>query len=341
MKSFAIAKASILRPILNYLKHEGCSGSRYLNEVKLSETLVDSDAWIAKQQLYDFLSLVAYREGCEEIGFAPFVAFELKQLGGIAKNLQSATTLVEGLSLFSAWASRAFHGNSFWLEREGEWVWFCNRVLPQQHKGWDCAQQGSVMLLFQLLRWGIGKEWRPQQIRMQPKETVIMRRAEGLEDCRIQGNQPTNAIAFPAKLLSRSLAEPSTRSTDSAHSTLEHKNLQSFHQFGFRESLAKIVESRLFLGGLPTLQQVGKMIGLSPRTIKRRLRAEGVTYRFVLDQARLELAKVLLLDPQLTLGDVARELGYSGPNNFCRAFKRLTGVTPTKHRHLVHSPRYE
>jgi AraC-like DNA-binding protein len=66
--------------------------------------------------------------------------------------------------------------------------------------------------------------------------------------------------------------------------------------------------------------------------MKRRLLAEGTSFGELLDDARKARALVLLRSPKLTLHDVAEQVGYSDLSNFTRAFRRWTGVTPSKFR---------
>ncbi len=80
----------------------------------------------------------------------------------------------------------------------------------------------------------------------------------------------------------------------------------------------------------PSLVEIARELGLTPRTLQRRLKAESTTYRTVLDQARLELAGRALLE-SATTARVAESLGFSEPAAFQRAFKRWTGTTVRKY----------
>src|SRR5204862_6169515 len=69
-------------------------------------------------------------------------------------------------------------------------------------------------------------------------------------------------------------------------------------------------------------------LGVSPRTLKRRLAEAGVTFSELLEKARRERALLLLRSPDLSLDDIAEHLGYSTVSNLVRAFRRWTGMTP-------------
>jgi len=84
--------------------------------------------------------------------------------------------------------------------------------------------------------------------------------------------------------------------------------------------------------GVPTLDQIAKRLCTSGRTLRRRLEAEGTSFRALLDQTRSELARSYVRDKRLPLSEVAFLLGFSEPSAFHRAFKRWTDSTPNAWR---------
>ena len=80
--------------------------------------------------------------------------------------------------------------------------------------------------------------------------------------------------------------------------------------------------------GLPGVDVVARRIGMSGRTLRRRLEAEGTTFREVIDRTRAEMAESYVRDRRLPLSEVAFLLGFSEPSAFTRAFKRWTDSTP-------------
>ena len=78
----------------------------------------------------------------------------------------------------------------------------------------------------------------------------------------------------------------------------------------------------------PSAQAVARELGMSPRTLARRLAAEGTSFREVLDRLRQEAAVALLREGRMGIGEIAFLLGYSEPAAFHRSFKRWTGKTP-------------
>jgi AraC-like DNA-binding protein len=84
--------------------------------------------------------------------------------------------------------------------------------------------------------------------------------------------------------------------------------------------------------GEPEQREVARKLGMSERTLQRRLRAENTTFAALLDGVRAELATMYLKDPQLAVFEVAYLLGFSDPSAFNRAFRRWTGRSPRDFR---------
>lgn len=79
-------------------------------------------------------------------------------------------------------------------------------------------------------------------------------------------------------------------------------------------------------------------LGISARTLQRRLHEEGTTFAKLVDEARHAMVVQMLAHRELAVGEVAFALGFSEPAAFHHAFKRWTGVTPAEFRRATSSP---
>jgi AraC-like DNA-binding protein len=84
--------------------------------------------------------------------------------------------------------------------------------------------------------------------------------------------------------------------------------------------------------GRAELPEVARQLGMSSRTLSRKLRDEGLSYAEILDKLRSDLAKRYLGDHELPVTEIAWLLGYQEVSSFTHAFKRWTGTTPKKVR---------
>jgi AraC-like DNA-binding protein len=89
---------------------------------------------------------------------------------------------------------------------------------------------------------------------------------------------------------------------------------------------------RVARGGFPSLEQAAERRGISERTLKRKLAAQGTSYRALVEELRRERAVELLRDPTLGVEAIAGVLGYADKASFHRAFRRWFGTTPATFR---------
>jgi AraC-like DNA-binding protein len=87
-----------------------------------------------------------------------------------------------------------------------------------------------------------------------------------------------------------------------------------------------------------SLDETARALGLSSRTLKRRLADEGTDFSTILDDQRRQRALLLLRSADLSVEDVAARVGYSDVANFTRAFRRWAGTTPTAYRRARRAP---
>jgi len=80
------------------------------------------------------------------------------------------------------------------------------------------------------------------------------------------------------------------------------------------------------------MTSVARSLGLSVRSLRRRLVAEDVSYAAVANDALAMVAKHCLVAEQRSIQETAYEMGFSDPSAFRRAFKRWTGTTPDAFR---------
>lgn len=91
-------------------------------------------------------------------------------------------------------------------------------------------------------------------------------------------------------------------------------------------------------GGEYRLEQVAQRLSISPRTLQRRLREQGTSWRDEVDAIRHEQAAELLRETDLPIRSIATRLGYTDPRALQRAFQRQTGRSPGEFRRAGEDP---
>lgn len=94
----------------------------------------------------------------------------------------------------------------------------------------------------------------------------------------------------------------------------------------------KWVLKRLLSGSRPDLGMVARELGMSERTLQRRITSEGRTFRQVLNETRHELVRQYLGNASVDINEAAFLVGYEDTNSFYRAFRSWEGKTPAEWR---------
>ena len=111
-------------------------------------------------------------------------------------------------------------------------------------------------------------------------------------------------------------------------------------QFSRRDPIIEAMASLLEARPRSTLAEVSQRLGLSRRSLQRRLTQSGTCFRAELDLARMRLAQRLLRDSDASLQRVAYEAGCASPQHFSRLFRKIVDETPGAWRRAVTSARY-
>jgi AraC-like DNA-binding protein len=182
-----------------------------------------------------------------------------------------------------------------------------------------------------IIRMMAGSEWRPLEVHFEheapPRTSEHTRifRAPVLFRC------DGNAIVVEREFCDRQVPTADRRLypilEDYLERQLENRPTENRFVVSVRTAIGNAMKD-----GEPKVTDVAKAIGVSVRTLQRRLGEAGVDYRALVDDIRHELALRYLKDRRHTLSDVAYLLGYSEISAFSRAFRRWTGSTPSDHR---------
>ena len=134
---------------------------------------------------------------------------------------------------------------------------------------------------------------------------------------------------FPSTMLAR----PVLGADRKLRSILEDSVAQywAVKQPSFTDRLARILCARVTFGG-ESLEDVARYLSMHPRTLNRRLQAEGSSFRTLLNRARSEAARQLLTVTRMDITTIAHVLGYADSRGFSHAFRRWAGKAPVDWR---------
>jgi len=126
--------------------------------------------------------------------------------------------------------------------------------------------------------------------------------------------------------------DPMLRKTLEAHALTQLASLDTLDTDTDLTSRVKHSIQQQLMHGITRQDMIAEDLGITSRTLQRKLSLEGVSYQQLLDEVRQKIAEDYLLNSDLTIPDIALRLGYSETTSFHRKFKAVTGKTPGKFR---------
>lgn len=163
---------------------------------------------------------------------------------------------------------------------------------------------------------------------------TVERGAGWIEDLlRMRGVRPefgarSNSLSADIRLLSLRLPQANPVTVAMCERACEELMARRRARLGTGEYLRQYLAAAP-LNMTPDLPQAARTLGLSDRTLKRRLQDEGSSYRMLLAEVRGRQANQLLEDDTLTLTQIAERMGFSDLSSFSQAYKRWFGVAPS------------
>lgn len=186
---------------------------------------------------------------------------------------------------------------------------------------------GALVLLVRRLS---GRDGAPLQVGFRHSAPKDPTPAQRLFRCPVVYRAGENTITFPAAVLQMPSREADPQL---ANVVVAHADLLA-QQLPVGEPLLVQIK-RCVAHGLrdaPTLATTARALGMSERTLRRRLEACDTSFQCLLDELRVEAALRLLRDDSRGLDEVALDVGLSGRRALTRALRRATGKTPTQLR---------
>ncbi len=151
--------------------------------------------------------------------------------------------------------------------------------------------------------------------------------------CQHRFDQPRSAFVFNRRYLSR----PLVRSSEEIKVFLKNAPVDLMTRPGSDNSTSTrikgiLLESHRRGSGFLDLGSIAEQLNISPQTLRRKLRREDKSYQQIKDNLRRDIAIDKLVREELTVADIAGQLGFAEAASFTRAFKHWTGVSPAEYR---------
>ena len=144
-------------------------------------------------------------------------------------------------------------------------------------------------------------------------------------------NEDADALVMDRRWLDQPLNAPLPQALTEARQRIERRLSQEGAERHIVDEVRWALERRpeLLREGL---EATAVALGLHPRTLQRRLQAEGVKYVDIQSEAKCNRAQIMLRRRAISMESISEELGFSDRRAFTFAFKRWMGVSPSAYR---------
>ena len=249
-------------------------------------------------------------------------------LGYMAMNYR---TIGECLQAIVKYQFLAGQGGDFALDDQGDLLALSYTPINPEHPVSPHRAAGLLAATVGFGRWLVGEAFNPRRGEFSLEIEGDGEAYREYFNCPVSFGGPLNRLLFD-----RAVAElVIPNASEELLLLLSERANRLMDSLSQRSGIASRIASLLAtqLGNtLPDKSLIAAQLGMSERTMQRRLQEEQTSYQEILDNTRHYLARELLRNTRVPLTDVALQLGFSEPSTFFRAFKKWEGMTPGQFR---------
>lgn len=313
------------------LQEHGCDPQQVFSAAGLSpSSFTNPEQRIAFDALGLLMQASVQHSGCVHFGLLLGERFSLQQLGLLGELMRNAPTVGAALSCLSQYLPIYDRGAvPLMLELPALQSLLGYSIYHRDLTFTKPLHDAAIAISYRILRELCGPAWTPLRVQFsckQPRSTQAYRR---LFKCSLHFDAEIPGVIFD----SHWLAHPVAGADPFVHARTSATLAATPRAMGLGEQVERILLHLLPSGRASSLN-VARELGISERTLRRRLEDEGSKLQHLLSQTRYEIARQLLLVSRLPIADIASSLQYEDANAFSRAFKRWAGVSPLRWRHL-------
>jgi AraC-like DNA-binding protein len=252
-----------------------------------------------------------------------------RDLGMVGELMDLAPTLGRALADYVSVQGGLSRAASAFLVTMGETAALGYGIYHRHAPGTEHAYAIAVAVAVNAVRRLSGGQGEPIEVHLSHRAPQNIGPYERVLKARVRFNQEQTAVLFPREALDaiNPRADPSRRAALSRALAAELR----LQDATMSQRLRHLLRPALSIGD-PTLASAARRLGLSVRSLNRRLAEEGTTFGRERDATRFVMACELLALTDLSVGDISFALAYANHSAFVRSFRRWSNAAPTEWR---------
>ncbi|PTT30328.1 AraC family transcriptional regulator [Pseudomonas sp. HMWF021] len=333
----ATASAAFVNHVLDVAEQHGCDGDWLLKQTGLSrEQLSDSIMRIPMRHLRSLLELAAHISGLTNFGLQVGAAVRPGSYGVLGYVLMTSATLGESMNMILRFGKIVYDSPSSHTRiiiSDGRVTLEDQRI--SEAEPYSALHQEALLVGWAAFgRWLIASDQPMLEVRMMHSSSGDPAQYERFFGCPVQFDAGSNALVFPESLLSARIQGADPRTHRSMIREADWQLCLSYPAFSVTDRLRALLAEQLPAGDF-SLKSLASQLAISPRTLQRKLAAEGENFNRVLETMRMELADHYLRRTDTSIMNIALILGYSQASSFSHSFRQARGISPADYRKLL------
>lgn len=301
----------------------------------LAEAGIGSDALAMERWPVDHITRLWHAAerctGDPAFGLKAGAGIRVGSISAVSFVLQSAASLRDAIGLVQKYQRLISDAGRFQLLPGPATTWVVYHPCQGQLAFSPHQIEAVLAAVVTLARWLTATPLPPCRVQFSHERIGPLPGYQGVFGCPVDFAQAFSGLLVDNALLDRPLPQADARLAQ-VHEQYTAARLAALALQGLQAH-----ELRQWLASMPGTRPLrrrdaARVLGVSGRTLARRLAEQGHTFEGLLDDVRRERALAAVAAPEMTLGEVARALGFAEPSTFYRAFRRWIGETPAAFR---------
>jgi AraC-like DNA-binding protein len=317
----------------------GVDFARVIAEAGLDAALFeDPENTVAFVDAGRLLAICAERTACPHIGLVVGERYGTEVLGLVGELARCCPDVGSALRNIVVYLHLHDRGAVPALWVSGDRAMLAYVIHQPEVPGTEVIYDLALAVTHNIVRELAGEDWHPLEVCLCRRPPAEIRPYKQCFRTSLRFGAEHTAVVFSTACLNRRLD-----GADALIQTRIMRDIEALEELGSGDLASRLRDllRRMLLNGTckgeTSLEQVSRAFAIHRRTLNRRLRSQGTSFRALVDEARYEIACHLLRDTRLPVLEVAVTLGYADAASFTRAFRRWCATAPAQWRE-THTP---
>lgn len=330
--------AKLLEPVLQLARHYRQPDGQDLQKTLLEIAALPEQEFTKPGARFPAVQFPQVLAALAEISENPLIALQLgeatqpRMLGSIGFMMSTAPTLEQAYQTLIDYLPLLFEGAALQMEQQVDGT----RLSVELNQNDPHAVRYFLACLINWPRWLTGRQVPVLQIQMTQPVPERVQPYQQFFAAEIEFDAARNQILLSNDYLSLPCVDANSEMHHLHREFADSLLSKTAQQSALTAQTRNLIRQQLTLGGnVVRREAIAESLGLSLRTLQRKLGQQGSNFQTIYDQTRREVCVQLIQRGQLSFGEISFQLGFSNQSAFQKAFKRWMGVSPSTYRQQV------